>query len=193
MTAKVNVDGVPALAEVGAVIARVGAPDTLMMTLPDVCPVAVGVVPVPAAGALLPTVAVTVAVTTVCSVVFAMPFVSVRTVVEASEPAVVVKETGALGSGLPFTSYTDADMKEVPPIDPSNAGFALMETRPTAALPTAILTTLLDVAVVVEPVPVVAPPPAPPEIAVMTAVPFEFPALKVVVARPEESVSACDG
>jgi hypothetical protein len=63
----------------------------------------------------------------------------------------------------------------------------------------AILTTFVAVVVVVVvvPVPVVDPlwvvPPAPPEIAVIVAVPFELPAWKATTARPLTSVSASDG
>ena len=85
---------------------NVGAPETLMTTLPDPCPVAAGVVPV-AGGVvvpLAPTVAVTVAVTTVRRLVTALPFPSVLTVEAPRDPAVVVKDTRAFGSGLPLTS-----------------------------------------------------------------------------------------
>ena len=56
-----------------------------------------------------------------------------------------------------------------------------MLTRPTAAVPIAILIAFEPLAL------------APPEIAVMVAVPFAVPALKVAIAWPLTSVSALAG
>ena len=84
-------------------------------------------------------------------------------------------------SGLPFTSRTVAVIADDPPIAGTVLGFAVTATRPTAALPTAILTALF--------VPVV----AAPEDAVMMAVPLLLPARNVTMARPLTSVSASAG
>ena len=153
----------------------------LTITVPDVGLVVVVVVPVPGVVDVAPTVAVTVAVTTVCRIVVARPFVSVLTVVASSDPAVVENDTCAPGSGLPLMSKTEVEIVDAPPIDGSSVGFAFTETRPTAAVPTAILTAFAVGTL------------APPDRALMIAVPFEFPALKVTMARPAESVCASEG
>lgn len=95
-------------------------------------------------------------------------------------PAVVEKETAAAGSGLPLMSNTAAEITDDPPSAGINVGFALTATRPTAAVPTAIFTALVPVL-------------APPELAVIVALPFDAPALNVVTARPLMSVSALAG
>ena len=128
-----------------------------------------------------PTLAVTVAVIVVWSRDVAMPVASVVPIVGVMVPAVVEKATGALASALPLMSETAAEIVDVPPAAAINVGFALTTTRPTAAVPTAILTALLPEA------------DAAPDVAVMTAVPFAFPALNVTTARPLISVSASGG
>ena len=116
-----------------------------------------------AAGACAPTLAVTVACWLVVSVVEATPFTSVLTIDDDNVPAVVVNETGADRSVLPLMSKTLAAIVVEPPLAGTNAGVAFTLTRPTAAVPTAILIAPF--------VPVV----APPDVAVMTAEPFAVP------------------
>ncbi len=69
----------------------------------------------------------------------------------------------------------------MPPLAGTVSGFAFTETRPTAAVPTKIFSAP------------VAPVVAPPETAVIVAVPFEPPATNVAVTCPLTSVSASDG
>jgi type II secretory pathway pseudopilin PulG len=128
-----------------------------------------------------PAVAVTFAVLFVDNVVVAIPLASVFTTLELSEPASVVKVTGMPASALPPESVTFALIVDEPPLDDTMAGFALATMPPTAAEPTAILT-VFAVATV-----------APPELAVMVAIPEEVPALNRVVARPFTSVCASAG
>lgn len=68
-----------------------------------------------------------------------------------------------------------------PPVGGTIVGLAASRTAPTAALPMAILIALLPLAL------------APPEIAVIVAMPFAPPALKVAVAMPFVSVCTFDG
>jgi hypothetical protein len=114
VTANVNDAGMPAVGwVVGCVITSVGAELIPTVTEPDACPdvgAGVGVVPPvpppPVAGGVVdpcdPTVAVTVAVVDVVNVVWAIPFASVMTCDAESDPAVVMKLTGTVGSWLPF-------------------------------------------------------------------------------------------
>src|SRR5206468_554402 len=69
----------------------------------------------------------------------------------------------------------------VPPSAGTSVGFALTITRPTAAVPTRIFNALAEAT------------DAPPEIAVIVAVPEPVPARNFTIARPLMSVSACDG
>ena len=128
-----------------------------------------------------PTVAVTVALVAVRSVVDAAPFASVVTTVASSVPAVVENETGAAVSGLPLMSNTLTEIADEPPSAGMSVGFALIATRPTAAVPTATFTALAPDAL------------APPEFAVIVASPLAVPALNVVTARPLMSVSTLAG
>jgi hypothetical protein len=98
-----------------------------------------------------------------------------------SVPAVVVNDTGADRSGLPLMSNTVAVMVVVPPVFGTVAGFAFTVTRPTAAVPTEILSAPA------------APVVAPPEIAVIVAVPFALPELNFTTTRPLVSVRASEG
>ena len=123
----------------------------------------------------------TVACWPVVNVVAATPFASVATVDADSAPAVVEKLTGAELSALPFTSKTDAVIVVVPPTAGTDAGLAFTLTRPTAAVPMAIL--MAPSAPTLEP----------PEAAVIVAVPDEFPAANLTTTRPLESVSASNG
>ncbi len=91
------------------------------------------------------------------------------------------KETGAEVSALPLMSYTAAVMADAPPVGGRIVGFADSVMRPTAAVPRAILSVLESPAT------------APPEIAVIVAVPFAVPALKVATACPLMSVSTFAG
>ena len=84
-----------------------------------------------------------------------------------SEPADVVKETGTPGNALPLMSKILAVMVVVPPNADTLLGFAPTRTPPTDAVPTAIL---IAPAVPVD---------APPEIALMFAVPLLPPATNV--------------
>lgn len=103
------------------VIATVGRADSVTI-------VAVEVVP--------PAVAVTLACCVVDSVVRAVPAVSVLTTVALNVPAVVAKVTGTPPSGFPDASTTCALIVVVPPVDGTDAGFAVTLTRPAAAAPT---------------------------------------------------------
>jgi hypothetical protein len=166
----------------------VGDPAIFTVTLPDVWPDAAGgvVVPPVAGGVVVvppcaPTLAVTVAVVEVLSRVVVMPFASVVAAMTSSEPAVVENVTGAAERTLPLMSNTDAWIVEVPPCAGTTVGLALTETRPTAAVPTAIFTAFVPLAL------------APPEAAVIVAVPFAVPDLNVATARPLMSVPTLAG
>ena len=140
----VNVAGSPALGGVvGGVITIVGAAAMLTVTLPDACPAAVvgavgevgvvGVVGVVGAVGVVellptPTLAVTVAVCAVVSVVDAIPPAVVFARPELSAPAVVVNVTGMSFIKLPFASNTVAEMVVDPPSDGTVAGVALTTT-----------------------------------------------------------------
>ena len=178
----------------------VGTPATLTVTVPDACPAAGGVVvvlPPPVGGVVpvdgvvgvvgvvleldpTPTLAVTVAVCAVVSAVDATPLTSVLTTPAVSEPAVVVNVTGIDVIRLPLTSNTVAEIVDVPPNAGTIAGVALTTTFWTAAAPTRILSAPL------------APVDAPPDVAMIDAVP-ELELVNVAVARPLESVVASDG
>ena len=92
-----------------------------------------------------------------------MPFASEVTSCEESVPAVLVNDTATCGRTLPFTSTTLALIVVEPPSAGTDAGLAPSLMAPTDAEPTAIRSA--PVAVVT----------APPEVAVMTAVPLEPP------------------
>ncbi len=111
----------------------------------------------------------------------ATPLASAVTNVGSIDPELVENATCADDSGLPLISLTKAEMTDVPPVAGTMVGFALSTTRPTAAVPTGMRNALPDATV------------APPDDAVITAVPFELPALNVTTTRPEMSVSASDG
>ena len=127
-----------------------------------------------------PTLAVTVAVCDVVSTVDAWPLLSVVTVPDESEPADVVKTTGAPASALPLMSNTLAVITLTPPNDDTFVGFAPTLTEATDAVPREIL---IGLAAVV----------AAPEIALIVAVPLFAPARNVTVARPFTSVVVVDG
>jgi hypothetical protein len=127
-----------------------------------------------------PTFAVTVAVCAVVSVVDATPVASVLTTPALSVPAVVVNVTGMVDMRLPLTSNTVAEIVDEPPSEGTVAGVALTITFCTPAEPTRIFSAPF--------VPVV----APPEIAVIVAVPDD-PLVNIAVARPLESVVASFG
>ena len=187
VTANVYDDGNPADGAVdGGVMTSVGDPAMFTMTLPDVCPDDVVVPPVPpvAGGVVLPcapTFAVTVAVVDVLNIEVATPFWSVVPCNTSSDPAVVENDTGADDSALPLMSNTAAEIVDEPPIAGIRVGVAVTATRPTAAVPTAILTAFVPLAL------------APPELAVIVAVPFAVPDLKSTTARPLMSVDAVKG
>jgi hypothetical protein len=128
-----------------------------------------------------PTLAVTVACRLVVSVVDATPLSFVETNAADRVPAVVVKVTGTEGRGLPLMSRTLAAMLVDPPTAGTVAGLALTVTRPTAAVPTKILSEPFG--------PVV----EPPDSAVIVAVPFTEPAKNLTRTVPLTSVSASDG
>src|SRR5262245_35287237 len=112
---------------VGGVITSVGATETLTWTVPDAVPEVVPVPPVPPVAPPVPctpTVAVTVACTLVVREVRAAPSAPVFTTESARFPAVVVKNTGALGKRLPFVSATFAVSVVVPPIAGTGFGDA---------------------------------------------------------------------
>ena len=69
----------------------------------------------------------------------ATPFVSVFTTAAVRLPEVVENVTGVPVKGFPFTSSTFAVIVVEPPTAGTVAGLALTATRPTAAVPTAIL------------------------------------------------------
>jgi hypothetical protein len=117
----------------------------------------------------------------VVNVVVALPLALVVTRTADNAPAVVEKLTGAELSALPLMSKTSAAIVVDPPLDGTDAGVALTVTRPTAAVPTAIL--------IAPAAPVV----APPDEAVIVAVPFESPASNLTRTIPLTSVSASDG
>ena len=185
VVATVNVPGRPALIGVdGGVMTSVGAAETVTTTEPDACPDAAGVVvpPVPpVGGAWAPTLAVTVVCWLVVNVAVATPFASVVRAEEESEPAVDDRLTGAELSPLPLMSKTDTVIVVEPPSAGTDAGLALTLTRPTAADPMAIL--------MAPAVPTL----APPQEAVMVAVPDEVPATNRTMTRPMMSVSASAG
>src|SRR5204862_4485902 len=116
------------------------------------------------AGAVAPTLAVTVACWLVVRTVIARPLSLVVTSDEARFPAVVENETGAAVSGFPLISRTVAVMVVDPPVFGTEAGFALIATLPTEAVPTAIFSAPFE------------PVDAPPESALIVAVPFARPA-----------------
>ena len=92
----------------------------------------------------------------------------------------VEKDTGAALSGLPLISMTTAVIVVDPPSAGSNVGFALTRTLPTAAVPMATLAAFVPLAL------------APPELAVMVAVPLDVPARNFTITRPP-LVRASDG
>ena len=130
--------------------------------------------------ACAPTATVTVAVVVALRTAVATPFASVETATCSSVPAVVENVTGAELSGLPLMSITVPAIVERPPVAGSSVGFAETRTLPTAAVPTATLAAFAPLAL------------APPELAVMIAVPFAVPALNLTVTRPP-LVRASDG
>ena len=142
--------------------------------------VGVGVV-VPPPPPVAPTLAVTVAVVVVLSVEVAKPFESVAESGGSMTPAVVENATGANASALPLMSKTVAEMVELPPAAGISVGLADTITRPTAAVPTAILIALAAATV------------TPPDDAVIVAVPFVAPASKMARTRPLMSVSPSGG
>ena len=192
VTANVNDAGSPALGGVvGGVITSVAAAASATFTLPDAVPelatgvgvgvpVAGGVVPPPVAPCA-PTLAVTVADANVVRIVRATPLMSDVTAPVLNVPLVVENVTSADGRALPLISSTVAETVEEPPVAGTRTGFAVTATRPTAAVPTRILTAFADDTL------------APPESALMTAVPDAFPALNVTMARPLVSVLTSDG
>jgi len=114
---------------------------------------------------------------TVC----ALPDESVLTTPVLKVPDVVENVTVAPGSTLALTSKTVAVIVDDPPLAGTRDGFAESWTRPTAALPIRILSApfaLTD---------------APPDNAVMFAVPDCVPARNVTLARPVTSVEAVAG
>jgi hypothetical protein len=119
---------------------------------------------------LTPAVAVTVASTDVVNVTCAVPVASVLTRPPDKLPAEVANVTGTPCRALPFTSTTLAVIAEEPPVAGMIEGLAVRVMRPTAAEPTAILTAPF------------APVVAPPEEAVIVAVPFAPFALNVTRA-----------
>jgi hypothetical protein len=193
VTVNLKVAGNPTLGGLaGGSMTSVGATETLTVVDPDACPVEAdgGVVvvpppleppPPPAVGAVAPTLAVTIASWLVVRVVDALPSGPVGTTANESVPAVVVNDTGEDGSTLPLMSNTLAVIVVDPPVFGTVAGLALTVTRPTAAVPTAIL--------IAPWVPVE----APPDSAVIVAVPFAVPALNFTITRPVASVRASAG
>lgn len=125
--------------------------------------------------------AVTVACWLVDSTVTATPLSFVVATPVDKAPAVVVNSTGDPTSALPLMSSTVAVMVAWPPCDETDCGFALSTTRATAAVPTEILSAPV--------LPVV----APPDTAVIVAVPLEPFAKNVAVARPPTSVLTSEG
>ena len=174
--------GSPAVgAVVGGLIRSVGAPARVTVTVPEAWPAAgvVGVVVVPpplAGGGVVleppcaPTLAVTVAVVLVVRTVCAAPALSVVTSVAVNVPALVENDTGASTSAFPLMSSTEALIVDEPPSAGTCEGLALTVTRPTAAVPTRIFR------------PPAVPTLAPPDIAVIVAVPDAPPALNMTMA-----------
>ena len=138
--------------------------------------------------------AVTFAVRDVVNVACALPLASVATTVGDTLPASVENETGTPPSALPPGSATVAITVAFPPVDGSVPGLATNVTLATAAVPIAIFTVSLpDVAAA--PAAPAAPADvgvAPPDVAMMVAVPYVVPALNFTVTRPP-NVSACAG
>ena len=175
----------------GAEMDTVGSGFTFTVIVADACvdvvpvvvpaPVVVPVLVLPLLVDWTPTVAVTVACAAVVIVVCAPPPVSVFTTALPRTPVEVEKLTGTPLSALPFTSTTLAVMVATPPLTDTGFGLAETLTRPTAADPTAIRT------------PPFAPVLAPPEVALMTAVPLLPPAMNETVTRPLASVTASAG
>src|SRR5438094_1292932 len=110
----------------------------------------------------------------------AFPFESVVANDVDNVPPVVVNVTGTPPKVLPLMSATDAVMADAPPREETVVGFALTTTRPTAAAPMAILIGALPLE-------------APPDVALIVAVPDCAPALNVTVARPLTSVETDSG
>ncbi len=160
---------------------------TVTVTVEDEGEVVVVVpLPLPLLGGVVvvvvtPAVAVTFAVRFVDSTLVAIPCEFVLDTLSLIDPASVVKVTGIKASALPPASVTFALIVELPPRDDTTAGLALATTAVTAADPTAIL---IAFAAATE---------APPEVAMIVAIPDEFPALKRVVARPFTSVCTSAG
>lgn len=189
MTANVKFDGCPAVGVcAGGVMTIVGAAEMLTVIVAEAWPDAdgvVGVVGVPVVGGVVvvlptPTLAVTVATCAVVKVVDATPVASVVTTAALSVPAVVANVTGMPVIRFPLTSNTVAAIVVDPPSAGTVAGVAFATIFWTAAEPTRIFSAPL--------VPV----DAPPEIAVIVAVP-EVELVNVAVARPLESVVDSEG
>jgi hypothetical protein len=119
-----------------------------------------------------------------------LPLWSVVTTAALNEPLSAVKVTGTPARTFPFVSRTFALIVLDPPDADTVAGLAVTVTPPTAAAPIAIFTEVDAVDVAAAPVVVV--PPAPPEVAVIVAVPDVVPATNFTVTRPP-LVSAWDG
>jgi hypothetical protein len=98
-----------------------------------------------------------------------------------SVPDVAVNDTGAERSAFPLMSNTVAVIVVDPPVFGTVAGLALTVTRPTPAVPMAIFTAPV--------VPVV----APPDDAMIVAVPLAIPELNLTMTRPLTSVRASAG
>ena len=161
-------DGVP--------IAIVAVEFTFTVTVDDAGVVVVDFPSEPVDVVVTPAVAVTFAVLFVVRMLVAFPLASVFATLALSEPASVVSVTGTPASGLPPASVTFELIVDEPPLDDTMDGLALATMAPTAAEPTAILTALAAATV------------APPELAVMVAIPDDVPALNRVAARPLISV-----
>src|SRR5689334_5294718 len=101
--------------------------------------------------------------------------------VDPNVPALVERLTDADGSALPLMSKTFTVTVVAPPDAGTLHGLQLILTPPTAAVPTRILSAPL--------VPVV----APPEVAVIVAVPLLAPGRNLTETIPLASVSACAG
>lgn len=129
----------------------------------------------------MPAVAVTFAVRVVVKVVVATPLLFVAELDGLTAPVSLTNDTATPGSRLPLMSRTVAEIVDDPPEADRTDGLAFNDILPTAAVPTAIFrafAALTD---------------APPDEAVIVAVPLAFPALNVTIARPLISVSASDG
>lgn len=129
----------------------------------------------------IPAIAVTFAVRVAVNTVDATPLPFVVAEEGLTAPVSTVNATFTPGSTLPEMSSTIAEIVEVPPPAGKEVGLAVTPRLPTAALPTAILSTLAVATA------------APPEAAVMVAVPLARPALNITMARPLMSVSASVG